>query len=529
MILRVSKADLTAIIALAVIISAILALASAASRSPFYFEVRLRSNSGGVAQTFYDTGPGFVERDSVRLDLRATEQMVLYRFPLPKGRFHGIRFDPIDRGPAEIVLGRARIADIFDRTVRSMPLKDFSVTNVSASKWIDDGLSLQMGPNDGDPILGVGFPHDLVLQGAALRRSFAAFVFVISFLVLSSAGRLWLRCAPRAWRKAKPTADRIVVAARTHPRIAILVVALASSVLSCYPVVFFGKSFVSPNAGMLYEEPLTLPGMHDPVTENVKGADVGAMFWQNLPYSFLQSNALLKYHELPLWNRYNSAGTIHLGQALTMFGDPLHMLVLVAQGGSWAWDAKFVLAKFLFCWGIGLAVFLSSRHLPSSILLAFSSGFIGFFSYRYSHPAFFSLCYSPWILVSWFGVTRTTSVRAAAAWSAGLVLASWAELSSGSAKEAYMLLLSLHGCGLIVFLFAAEGGRRRKLKYLLLAGVIFLLIAAPISFTFLVGLKSQLSSYSNPPTYQIQASLLIGLFDEIFYRRVNGSGVFNPF
>jgi hypothetical protein len=528
MILRVSKADLAAIIALAFIISAILALASTASRSLFYFEVKLRSNAGGVAQMFYDTGPGFVERDSVRLDLRATEQMVVYRFPLPAGTFHAIRFDPIDRGQAEIVLGSARIANIFGRTVRSMPLKDFSVTNVSTSKWIDGGLSLRMGPSDGDSILAVIFPQDLLLQAGTLRWPFVATVFVTLFLILTSAGLLWLTFAPWAWRKAKPIADRIVVAARTRPCIAILVVGLASSVLSCYPVVFFGKSFVSPNAGMLYEEPLTLPGMHDPVTENVKGADVGAMFWQNLPYSFLQSSALLKYHELPLWNRYNSAGSIHLGQALTMFGDPLHMLVLAAQGASWAWDSKFVLAKFLFCWGIGLAVFLSSRHLPSSILLALSSGFIGFFSYRYSHPAFFSLCYSPWILVSWFGVTRTTSVRAAAAWSAGLVLASWAELTSGSAKEAYMLLLSLHGCGLIAFLFTAEGGRRRKLMYLLLAGFVFLLIASPICFTFLVGLKSQFSSYRNPPSYQIQPSLLIGLFDEIFYRRINGGGVFNP-
>jgi hypothetical protein len=91
-----------------------------------------------------------------------------------------------------------------------------------------------------------------------------------------------------------------------------------------------------------------------------------------------------------------------------------------------------------------------------------------------------------------------------------------------------MLLLSLHACGLIAFLFATEGNRRRKLTYLLLAGIIFLLIAAPICFTFLVGLKSQFSSYRNTLTYQIQPSLLIGLFDEIFYRRINGGGVFNP-
>ena len=110
-----------------------------------------------------------------------------------------------------------------------------------------------------------------------------------------------------------------------------------------------------------------------------------------------------------------------------MFGDPLHLLVLAAKGASWAWDLKFVLAKALFCWGIGLAIFLSAKHLPSSILLAFSAGFIGFFSYRFSHPAFFSMCYAPWILVCWLGVTKAPRLRAAACWAAGLVVASWTE------------------------------------------------------------------------------------------------------
>ena len=454
----VSKTNLAAIIGVAFIISAIVTVIGLSSGPGYCFEVNLRSNASGLLQFFYDTGGGFNERDSFRLKLDATERMVRYRFPLPDGTFHSIRFDPLDHGDAEVVLGSARIADVFGRTVRPVPLKDFSVTNVSVSTWTDEGLSLRLGPSDGDSILGAKFPQDLSLQAGALRWPFVAAVFVPSFLILASAGLLWLIGAPWAWRKTRPIADRIVAAARTYPLIAILVVALASSILSCYPVVFFGKSFVSPNAGMLYVEPLTLPGMHDRVIANVKGADVGAMFWQNLPYSFLQSAALRKYHELPLWNRYNSAGTIHLGQALTMFGDPLHMLVLAARGASWAWDAKFVLAKFLFSGGDRAGCF-PLEQAPA--IIDFAGVFVSlhwlFFSYRYCHPAFFSMCYSPWILVSWFGVTRTTGVRAAAAWSACLVLASWAELTSGTAKEAYMLLASLHGCGLIAFLLAAEG------------------------------------------------------------------------
>ena len=41
-------------------------------------------------------------------------------------------------------------------------------------------------------------------------------------------------------------------------------------------------------------------------------------------------------------------------------------------------------------------------------------------------------------------------MRQTAGWAAALVLASWAELNSGTVKEAYMQLLSMHGCGAFI-------------------------------------------------------------------------------
>ena len=52
--------------------------------------------------------------------------------------------------------------------------------------------------------------------------------------------------------------------------------------LSCYPVVFFGKSFVSPNNGgviLLYDTFPTLPGYTSTSLDDAKGADVGAIMW----------------------------------------------------------------------------------------------------------------------------------------------------------------------------------------------------------------------------------------------------------
>src|SRR5207248_1675412 len=138
-----------------------------------------------------------------------------------------------------------------------------------------------------------------------------------------------------------------------------------------------------------------------------------------------------------------------------MLGDPLHSLVLAFGGAAWAWDVKFLIAKVLFFWGIGLSVLLAVKHLPSAMLLALSSGFIGFFYYRFNHPAFFSMCYAPWILCAWLGLTRASSKIAETGWAAALVVVSWIELNSGTVKEAYMLLITMHGSGLLIFLFAS--------------------------------------------------------------------------
>jgi len=101
-------------------------------------------------------------------------------------------------------------------------------------------------------------------------------------------------------------------------------------------VVFCGRSCVSPNNGtvLLYDVAPTIPGVTDLRQENVKGADIGAMMWQHLPYTVVESRALAQDRELPLWNRYNSCGLPLLGQGQSMFGDPLHVPALLAGGAA---------------------------------------------------------------------------------------------------------------------------------------------------------------------------------------------------
>ncbi len=331
--------------------------------------------------------------------------------------------------------------------------------------------------------------------------------------------------------------NRAVPAARLwgrvsdHPRTGIALVALVAAIVSCYPVVFSGKSFVSPNNSgatlLLYPRFPTLPGYDNTSLDDTRGSDLGAMMWQNRSYSVIQSRALFHDSEVPLWNRYNSSGTPLLGQGISMLGDPLHLIVLSAGGAAWAWDLKFVLAKFLFASGVGLMVWAATRHIGASLLLAFSSVFIGFFAYRFNHPAFFSLCYAPWILYCWLEFVRASSTRSSVGWLAGLVLVNWIEMASGTIKEAYMLVVFLNLCGFLVWLLS-ERDRQAKLRQGLLivwVGVLFTLISAPLWLTFWDALGHAYTSYNTPSARQIPPSLLIGLFDDIFYRPFNR---FNP-
>lgn len=85
------------------------------------------------------------------------------------------------------------------------------------------------------------------------------------------------------------------------------------------------------------------------------------------------------------------------------------------------------------------------------------------------------------------------------------------------------MLLSLHFRGLLIFLLSNETERAKKFVSLICAGAVFILIAAPVWLTFLDTLSSSFSGYRGAPAFAV------GLWDEIFYGRINsGGGVFNP-
>lgn len=529
----------------------------------FVLEVRLTCPKESSLQVFYDDGPGFREELTTATPLKASAAVETYTLNIPGGTYLALRMDPPEGGTT-ITIHSIRVATLTGKTIAPVSLAGFqALQQVRSVRYEGGRLEIASAPGSDDPQIWTTFspplqvrldPRDFLRElppyAAAL---FAALVAILLIL-----------------EKAPGFRAKFVVAARrlaTRPALAVMLAAAVAVIASAYPIVFLGRSHVSPNLGttLLYDKFPTLPGYRSSAMTDPKLSDVGAVMWQHVPFSVIQHRALSQ-GELPLWNRYNALGVPLLGQGQSMFGDPLHFLVIAARGAAWAWDLKYLIAKWLFATGLGLAVLAlvkdqgtkglkdkgtnglsdqarsegsSSTSLPDSLtpslppslgplvpwslgplVVAVAAPFIGFFIYRINHPAYFSLCYAPWPLYCLLRVANAADRRDITLWSAGLLVANLALMNSGTVKEAYMLLLSVNFSGLCVLL-AAHGGWREKLSKLgTLAwfGLLFVLITAPVWSTFLNTLRQAYTGYNAASAYQLQPSLLLGHFDEIFHR-----------
>ena len=521
------------------------------SSALFALEVRLASSGPGQIVLYYDSGAGISEAAVSRVNLVKSPEPVTYRLPLPPGTYRSFRFDPIDR-EGTVHLASVRVVGQGSRLIRELPFRDLKpAQHIQSLRERDGRLELIVTPGTNDPQLVVDFAPPLVVAATFadlthgwLPRSAAVFAVLAALLFgLDRAARLRTRLAALA------------PALAARPARAVALLAALAVLASAYPVVFLGQSYVSPNLGtvLLYDAYPTLPGYQSGQTVDVRGSDVGAVMWQHVPFSMMQHRALAQ-GELPLWNRYNAGGVPLLAQGQSMFGDPLHLFVIAANGAAWAWDAKYLVAKWLFATALGLIVLRltvprplsslpSSPVPPSSVLLpaalvTLAAPFVGFFLYRLNHPAFFSLCYAPWVLYCWLRVTETTTPASTAStstspsqlqrapraptarWALALIVANLALMNSGTVKEAYMLLLCLNFSGACLLLSSAAPLRTRltKLAVLAWAGLLFTLLTAPIWATFLTTLRSAYTGYNAVSAFQIQPALLLGAFDELFYR-----------
>ena len=464
------------------------------------FEARFSAPADGEIRLYYVRDGAVAPREFSSAAAQAGPQKSA-RFVIPPGTYRAFRI--VHSGGVKIA--DARIADFAGVELARFEKERFRPAGDGAD------TELLCAP-------------PLVLRSSLAAGGVQGGVLLVTLTLAIALG--WWRFAARlenARAAAVAALSWGVESARAKPVATLFAAAAVAVIVSCYPVVFCGQSFVSPNNGgaCLYAGFPTLPGAPAGPIENPKFADIGAMLWAHLPYSVIEHQAIFRDHELPLWNRANSCGVPLLGQGQAMIGDPLHWIPLAAGGAAWAWDVKFVLAKIFFAFGIGLLVHAAVGRLGIAVAFAASSAFIGFFAYRFNHAAIFSLSYAPWILFAWLEIARVPAWRGAARWVALLIAANWMELNSGTAKEASMLIVALNATGVLALALRRESWPTlaRKLAAAAAGLLIFLLLSAPCWLVFLDALGRAWTTYNVPHAYQIQPGLFLGLFDDLFSRQ----------
>lgn len=502
-------------------------------------EVTLQATLPGVAELHGDVGSGFVGHAGTRAAVRAGEATETVRLAVPAGALRALRLRLSDR-PASVSVLQARLVGADGAALLPVPPSAWQAAAGVATLRVK-GNTLEVEPTEtaAEVALGVVFrtPFAPAPGGAGKIASVLLLVLPV-WLALLIALALLERAAGRAGSGATGGGDatglRLPRAGwwSRRPRLALAAVAFAATLASAYPVVFLGGSFVAAGSGskLLYDRFPTVPESTVANGVEVRGVDSGALLWQHLPATEVQRRALAA-GEIPFWNRYNAAGVDLLAQGQSMLGDPLHALVLAAGGESWAWDLRFLAARFLFIWGMALLAWRASRSLGAAAWVGAASGFIGFYVYRVIHPATFTLGYAPWILLGWWWAADAVGGRRRDRFAAlvSLAAASLCVVFSGTVKEAVVLSVVLHAAGLAVFLAECPRGRRLAVSAPLLTVAAAGLLAAPWWLTFLDALRRSATGYDVPTVFQLPPGLLLGFFDELFHRPLQpGARVSNP-
>ncbi len=305
-----------------------------------------------------------------------------------------------------------------------------------------------------------------------------------------------------------------------HPVLSIVLVSLIAVIVNCYPIIFFGKSFVSPSCvkAEVYDWWPPMPGMTEDKLWDRHGSDTGAIMWDSVPCAMIESRCLLEHGELPLWNRFGRAGDTLIGQVGSMFGEPLHLIVMLGGGSALSWDLKYLIDKFLFCVGFGLLIRRLLNSNPLSLLYAALAAYSGVYFYLVNHPSFFVFTYSPWILlasIEMLDIKTAHTIRWGFVW----LLANFSCFNAGQVETALTLILGLNLAALANSLLNYPSAQAIKLivSRLTIGTLLFLGLTAPWWISFLGAVHDAYSTHLSIKVTQLPLIFLPGLFDDVFY------------
>lgn len=459
-------------------------------------ELSMAADTGGRLQVFYDRGKGFNETESATVRFGPSDTSQVLRAPLPFGTYYHLRIDP-NTTPGRYVFSGMRILDGSGAVRVQVPLDTIRQTDqVHLEFQPGAGLAVVTNPDADDPWIVYSPAQPLILAPAepdlplalGWGGGLALVVLVLTALLDRTPGMTAGLAQVAAFVGRRPSAAAVLAG---------LIGALAAS----YPLLL-GHSAVTPANGptfLMYDQPPYTFGSTDRDSEATRGTDVGAMMWAILPYTVVQREALA-HGEFPLWNRYNAIGEPLWGQGQTFILDPFHLASLAIPDPAVAMDLRFVAGRAVFAIGTGLTVAAVTGHGLAAVIAALVAPFVGHFTARFNHPAFFSIVYAPWILFAYARLSRVAAARDRFRAGAFLAIASFLQFVGSTPKEGIIALVAAHVAG-VTGLFAGPGAWRprvRRVEAALLGGVVATLLAAPHWLVFLDTLSRSYTLYGTP-------------------------------
>jgi hypothetical protein len=486
-----------------------------------FFTVDIKSDRTGTGQLFYDIGRGFNEKDSVRFEIKANElNHCIVR--LPNKKIYSLRIDPLDK-KAVIEFKNPHIESHDREILINIPFESFKAfSQIDEIGDYHKNELFYFKTTGQDPYFVIEnikiskkylnlnfFKHELLFY-----ILFASILYFIKKFVYEKTIFLFL--------------GRQIL--NSKPLISITLIALFSTLLSCYPLLF-GKSLnYAAGLPMLYETVGWFPGYQfEGIYESFRGSDVAAHSWDWAPKSKLVYQSIFNDNEFPFWNRYAGAGLPLWGQGCYMVGDPLHWITIIFKGSAIAWDIKFFLSKFIFTLGIGFLAYQITRKIMLSTLMALIAPFIGHYTFAFNHPTYFCLTYIPWLIIQWIRFSDIIKSNAIPGYIKLLaeifllVMASWLSINSGNTKESSILfgLILVWGIVITFCSFKTKPPLFWRILILVYLIITILLCLSPYILIFLTSLHHAATSYDLLSNNPYRTSFFLAFFDPLIFQKAN--------
>jgi hypothetical protein len=440
-----------------------------------------------------------------------------YRLFVPAGHYRSLRVDPATLGGRYAIEG-IEIRTTDDRTLMTVPLASLLASHqATLVERGTDRIVIDVPPGPADPQLEYRPDAGVVLPSAFFNsRVLTVLGKLIGLWIAGIAAVTAIGWIYRRVRPAREAFARMVLGAQRHPLLSVGLVAAIATLVSTYPLVFLGRSLVTPNNNalpMLYDTAPFLPGSTDVVFEDVRGSDASATIIQGVPHTSVERLALGE-GELPLWNRFNASGRPLWGQGLAFVLDPLHWPTLLGAEPGFGWDIKFIAHRLVFALGIGLLSLAATGALGPALIVTAASVFGGIYSFRFNHPALFALTYAPWALLAWVRLAQYAENRWRALAALGLSVSTALVLVAATPKEAAIMLLGVHSAGFLTLMFVATSARSRwsGLVWAGGAGLAAVLLTMPHWLVFFETLSESFTVYDKPYAILAGRSEAVGFF-----------------